>query len=186
MACLFKSVITPPIIFLSLIKLARGYPDPLGQMPPWHHSSSYLIFSPVRCKNSKKTQNPHELGRHTDFPAGVGRFIYRPSSRIPPDTSRALKTGHCLLYISEPTYRASSFLNEIMKKENSLFKKNHFYFCPGALLAGWLVAWPDLRWEGGSRTGRDRPGLTAHTEGQTGDNTRWYNWSHSRHLPPLS
>ena len=164
MACLFKSVITPPIIFLSLIKLARGYPDPLGRMPPWHHSSSYLIFSPVRCKNSKKTQNPHELGRHTDFPAGVGRFIYRPSSRIPPDTSRALKTGHCLLSISEPTYRASSFLNEIMKKENSLFKKKPFLFLPWCL-AGWLaggLAWPEM---GGRQQDR---------QGQAGsDCTHW-------------
>ena len=79
-----------------LITDNAGYPEPWGRMPHyWHHSSPYLIFSPVRCKNSKKTQNPHELGRHTDFPAGVGRFIYRPSSRIPPDTTRALKTGQC-------------------------------------------------------------------------------------------
>ena len=175
MACLFKSVITPPIIFLSLIKLARGYPDPLGRMPPWHHSSSYLIFSPVRCKNSKKTQNPHELGRHTDFPAGVGRFIYRPSSRIPPDTSRALKTGHCLLYISEPTYRASSFLNEIMKKENSLFKKNIFI---SSLVPCWLAGWwPGLTWDGREAAGQAGTGrvwlhtLRARQETTRGDTT---------------
>ena len=126
----------------------------------WPHSCSYLIFSPVRCKNSKKTQNPHELGRHTDFPAGVARFIYRPSSRIPPDTTRALKTGLCHLNILYQT------MMDLISKYNfgkiKFFIKKNFKFLEwwGDLMpvvAG--RAWPDLRWSDWGRTGRDRTAL---------------------------
>ena len=129
----------------------------------WPHSCSYLIFSPVRCKNSKKTQNPHELGRHTDFPAGVARFIYRPSSRIPPDTTRALKTGLCHLNILYQT------MMDLISKYNfgkiKFFIKKNFKFLEwwgDFMLAcgGWAgLAWPEMVWLRQDRQGQD--GTTA-------------------------
>ena len=159
-----------------------GYQVPReAGMPLWHHSSSYLIFSPVRCKNSKKTQNPHELGRHTDFPAGVGRFIYRPSSRIPPDIFT--HTGFTSQAVPLSNSR-NNVIRSFFKESKDKKKRNKFLLNKSCRLCLCGVSWQQagagrlhVTWDGR----QDRPGQSP---GQSRADTS--HCSVSLSLPPAS
>ena len=136
-----------------------GVSSPLGRLEPqWPHSSSYLIFSPVRCKNSKKTQNPHELGRHTVSRAGIARFIYRPSSRIPPDIFT--HTGFTSQAVPLSNSR-NNVIRSFFKESKDKKKRNKFLLNKSCRLCLCGVSWQQagagrlhVPWDGR----QDRPG----------------------------